>query len=138
MVGGRVGAAALAATDPADLQAAGLSRAKARSLRDLAERVTDGRLSFEHVASAGDAAAQAELETVRGVGPWSAQMFLLHHLRRPDVFPAADVGLLRAARSAFALAERPTPDEFARRAESWRPFRSYAAALLWTHGAAAG
>jgi DNA-3-methyladenine glycosylase II len=61
-------------------------------------------------------------------------MFLLHHLQRPDIFPAADVGLLRAAQSAFALAERPTGPELAARAEPWRPFRSYAAALLWSHG----
>lgn len=69
------------------------------------------------------------------MGPWSAQMFLLHNLRRPDIFPAADVGLLRAAQSAFGLAQRPTAAELAARAERWRPFRSYAAALLWAHGA---
>ena len=71
---------------------------------------------------------------MRGVGPWSAQMFLLHRLRRPDVFPAADVGLQRAAQSAFGLDRRPSADELADRAEPWRPFRSYAAALLWAHG----
>jgi DNA-3-methyladenine glycosylase II len=91
-------------------------------------------LSFERLAQSDDATAQAELDDVRGVGPWSAQMFLLHNLRRPDVFPAADVGLLRAAESAFGLAQRPTGVELAARAERWRPFRSYAAALLWAHG----
>lgn len=118
-----------------DLRAAGLSRAKGRSLRDLAERVQDGHLSFERLAASDDDAAQTQLEGVRGVGPWSAQMFLLHSLRRPDILPAADVGLLRAAQSAFALAQRPTADELSARAERWRPFRSYAAALLWAHGA---
>ena len=107
-----------------------LSAAKAKSLRDLAERVADGRLSFERLARSDDAAAEAELAAVRGDSPWSAQMFLLHHLRRPDVFPASDVGLLRAAQAAFALPERPTAAELAERAEPWRPFRSYAAALL--------
>jgi DNA-3-methyladenine glycosylase II len=115
------------------LRAAGLSGAKSASLRDLAERVLDGRLSFERLAGLDDAAAQAELEEVRGIGPWSAQMFLLHFYRRPDMFPAADIGLLRGAQSAFGLSERPSADELAARAERWRPYRSYAAALLWAN-----
>jgi DNA-3-methyladenine glycosylase II len=125
---------ALLATAPERLRAAGLSGAKARSLHDLAERVLDGRLDFDRLGRADDAAAQEELELVHGIGPWSAQMFLLHRLRRPDVFPAADVGLQRAAASALGLAQRPTADELAARAEPWRPYRSYAAALLWAHG----
>lgn len=131
---GKVAPAQLVDASVDNLRAAGLSGAKARSLRDLAERVLDGRLSFERLAASDDATAQDELDEVLGVGPWSAQMFLLHHLRRPDVFPAADVGLLRAAQSAFVLAQRPTTAELAERAEHWRPFRSYAAALLWAHG----
>ena len=76
-----------------------------------------------------------DLEKV-GIRGWSFGGYLaaMAVLRRPDVFPAADVGLLRAAQSAFVLAQRPTPDELAARAERWRPFRSYAAALLWAHG----
>jgi DNA-3-methyladenine glycosylase II len=138
---GRIGArapggvtpAGIAAIEIGDLRAAGVSTAKARAIRDLAERVADGRLSFERLAAAGDEAALAELQAVRGIGPWSATMFLLHHLRRPDVFPAADVGLQRGAQAAFGLAERPTADQLALRAERWRPYRSYAAALLWAH-----
>jgi DNA-3-methyladenine glycosylase II len=130
---GRVDAAGLLAVSPSDLRAAGMSRAKARSLQDVAQRVLDGRLDFKRLARSDDAAAEAELQAVRGVGPWSSQMFLLHHLRRPDVFPATDVGLLRGAQSAFALATRPTPVELAERAERWRPFRSYAAGVLWAH-----
>ena len=126
--------AALIAAPPEALRAAGLSGAKGRSLRDLSERVLDGRLDFARLARSDDAAAQDELEHVLGVGPWSAEMFLLHHLRRPDVFPVADVGLQRSAQSAFGLAARPTPPELGARAESWRPLRSYAAALLWAHG----
>jgi len=130
-LGGTVGPAEVIAVPEEALRAAGLSGAKARSLRDLAERVLDGRLDFERLARSDDVTAQAELEAVRGIGPWSAQVFLLHHLRRGDIFPAADIGLLRGAQSAFALAARPTAVELARRAERWRPFRSYAAALLW-------
>jgi DNA-3-methyladenine glycosylase II len=117
-----------------ELRAAGVSAAKARALLDLARRVLDGRLSFARLERSDDATAQAELDAVRGIGPWSAQMFLLHNLRRPDVFPSADVGLMRAAQSAFALPSRPTTAELEQRAEGWRPFRSYAAALLWAHG----
>jgi len=135
MLSGTIQAAAIVARSADELRAAGLSRAKAQSLRDLGERVSDGRLSFQRLARSDDATAQAELEEVRGVGPWSAQMFLLHSLRRPDVFPAADIGLLRAAQSAFGLPQRPTAPELARRAERWRPYRAYACALLWAHGA---
>ena len=133
-LGGAVDPSRIVASPVDELRAAGLSAAKARSLRDLAERIVDGRLSFDRLARSDDASAQAELDAVRGIGPWSAQMFLLHHFRRPDIFPAADVGLLRAAQDAFALAARPTSVELGERAERWRPFRSYAAALLWTHG----
>jgi DNA-3-methyladenine glycosylase II len=131
-VGGRIEAARLLAADPVDLRAAGLSGAKVSSLLDLAQRVVDGRLDFTRLAHSDDLTAQAELQQVRGVGPWTAQMFLLHRLRRPDVFPAADLGLLHGAQVAFGLSVRPTPDELAERAERWRPLRSYAAALLWT------
>jgi 3-methyladenine DNA glycosylase/8-oxoguanine DNA glycosylase len=134
LLGGTIDPPSILGASLDDLRAAGLSGAKARSLVDLASRVADGRLSFERLAASDDTTAQAELDDVRGVGPWSAQMFLLHHLRRPDVFPAADVGLQRAAQSAFRLDQRPTPDELAQRAYPWRPFRSYAAALLWAHG----
>ena len=133
-LGGAIEPARLVAVPAEELRSAGLSGAKARSLHDLAERVLDGRLSFARLAAAADDGAQAELDAVRGVGPWSAQMFLLHHLRRPDVFPAADVGLQRAAQGAFDLPARPSADELAARAERWRPFRSYAAALLWAYG----
>lgn len=132
-LGGAVAPEPVLALSGDDLRAAGLSGAKAASLRDLAERVLDGRLSFARLAGSDDATAQAELEAVRGVGSWSAQMFLLHSLGRPDVFPAADAGLLRAAQAAFGLDRRPTADELAARAERWRPFRSYAAALLWAN-----
>lgn len=133
-LGGGLDPGILAAVQREDLRAAGLSGAKARALQDLAERVVDGRLDFDRLAHSDDTTASAELQSVRGVGPWSAQMFLLHHLRRPDVFPSADIGLLRAARTAFALAQRPTPTDLEARAEAWRPFRSYTAALLWAHG----
>lgn len=134
LLGGAVDPAALVATPVERLRTVGLSGAKARSLRDLADHVSDGTLSFDALARHDDATAQTMLTAVRGIGPWSAQMFLLHHYRRPDIFPEADIGLVRSAQSAFALPARPTPSELRTRAEPWRPFRSYAAALLWTQG----
>jgi non-heme chloroperoxidase len=131
LAGGAISPPAIAAAAPEDLRAAGLSTAKARSVEDLAARVLDGRLSFARLAADDDDAARVELEAVRGIGPWSAQMYLLHQLRRPDVFPAGDVGLQRGAQSAFGLDVRPSADDLAARAERWRPLRSYAAALLW-------
>lgn len=134
LLGGGLEPAQLVLTPVEELRAAGVSNAKARSLRDLAERVADGRISFKKLAGADDATAEAELRAVLGVGPWSAQMFLLHYYRRPDILPMADVGLLRAAQSAFSLPARPAAEELGTRGERWRPFRSYAAALLWAHG----
>lgn len=115
------------------LRATGLSGAKAHSLQDLARRIADGRLNLEALATADDATVQTTLQAVFGIGPWSTQMLLLHHYRRPDIMPTADVGLLRSAHSAFALPERPSPQWLEKRSQSWRPFRSYAAAVLWAH-----
>jgi DNA-3-methyladenine glycosylase II len=131
--GGTIKPAGILELPAEELRATGLSGAKTGSIRDLAGRVLDGRLGFDRLAVSADLTAQAELEAVRGVGPWTAQIFLLHHLRRPDIFPADDVGLLRGAQLAFALPVRPAADVLLLRAEPWRPFRSYGAALLWAH-----
>jgi DNA-3-methyladenine glycosylase II len=133
LLGGRLEPALVVATGVEDLRGAGLSGAKARSLHDLGRRIVDGRLNLESLATADDSTLEAELREVLGIGPWSAQMFLLHYYRRPDVMPAADVGLLRGAQSAFALRQRPSAEELSRRAQEWRPYRSYGAALLWAH-----
>lgn len=133
LLAGRVAPRTMIAAAIDDLRAAGLSGAKARSLQDLAGRIVDGRLDLESLATADDATVATELQAVLGIGPWSAQMFLLHHYRRPDIMPSADVGLLRSAQSAFVLPERPSPQWLETRAQPWRPFRSYAAALLWAH-----
>jgi len=117
---------------PAALRGAGLSRAKVAAFHDLAERVVDGRLAFDRLAAGGDEAVLAELTAVRGIGPWSAQMFMLHELRRPDVLPAADIGLRKAAQALFALEAVPRPNELAELGRTWAPYRSYAAALLWS------
>lgn len=138
LFGGHVTAAALAGTDEASLRAIGLSGAKARALRELGAELLSGRLDLDELALMPDGAAEARLMALRGLGRWSAQMFLLRALARPDVFPAGDLGLRRGIESLYALNEIPSVPEAARRALAWSPYRSYAAKYLWLHYARAG
>ena len=132
LLGGTISARALAEATVDELRRAGLSVAKARALHELGERVARGSLSLESLRELDDAAAQAELVALRGIGPWSAQMFLLHELRRPDVFPAGDVGLRTALARLDGLDKAPDIKQAQQRAQIWSPYRSYAAAYLWT------
>jgi DNA-3-methyladenine glycosylase II len=131
--GGRTPAPAdLLADDPQALQvAAGLSRAKVASLRDLAEHVQDGRLHLEALDRLPDDDVKAELAQVKGVGPWTADMFLIFHLGRPDVLAVGDLGLRRAAMIEYRQRQLPSPERFTRLARPWRPWRSVASWYLW-------
>ncbi len=120
----------LAATD-ARLRAAGLSRQKIGYARDLAERVAAGALPLERIARLPDAEALAALTQVKGVGEWTAQIFLLFRLGRPDVLPASDFGIRRAVMLAYGLDDMPAPREVARIGAPWRPHGSVAAWYLW-------
>lgn len=131
-LGGAISADALARQTEDGLRAVGLSRAKARAVIELGQRIVAGEVDLDGLAALDDAAALERLVALRGIGPWSAQMFLLHELRRPDVFPAGDVGLRDALTRIEGRDSLVGIDEIARRAEAWAPFRSYAAALLWT------
>lgn len=135
---GRIDAAALAQIDEASLRQIGLSGAKARAVRELGSELISGSFSFDALEPLSDPEAEARLLALRGVGSWSAQMFLLRGLGRPDVFPAGDLGLRRGIESLYALPELPSVAEAAERALAWRPYRSYAAKYLWLHYAAAG
>jgi DNA-3-methyladenine glycosylase II len=136
-LGGRIDATRLANTDEAELRLVGLSGAKARAVRELGVEVASGRLSFDEIAAMSDEQAEARLVALRGIWAWSAQMFLLRALGRPDVFPAGDLGLRRGIESLYALRKMPSIPEGAERALAWRPYRSYAAKYLWLHYAAA-
>lgn len=136
-LGGRIDAAALAAADEATLRAAGLSAAKARAVQALGEAVASGSLDFGALEVMSDAEVEARLVALRGIGTWSAQMFLLRSMGRPDVFPAGDLGLRRGIESLYALREMPSIAAAAARALAWSPYRSYAAKYLWLHYAAA-
>ena len=111
--------------------AAGLSRAKVGFLRSLAEHVLDGSLELERLDELPDEEVIAELVAVKGLGPWTAHMFLMFHLGRPDVLPVGDLGLRRAIKDRYSLAELPSPAEMERLAEPWRPYRTLACLYLW-------
>jgi len=128
---GRVAPDVLVRTDQATLEAAGLTRQKARYLRDLGSAVAGGALDVDALVDSDDALVRARLCAVPGIGPWTADVYLLMALRRPDAWPAADIALAAAVRQAKRLPERPDPVAMERIAEPWRPWRAVAARLLW-------
>ena len=128
--GGLTPAGVLAATD-ADLRTVGLSHRKVEYVRDLAARVEDGRLDLKALRRLDDDEVVAAISAVRGLGRWSAELFLLFHLRRPDVFPAGDLVLRHGIRDLYGLELTPPEPEARRLAERWRPHRSLAAMYLW-------
>jgi DNA-3-methyladenine glycosylase II len=119
--------------DPDELrQAAGLSHAKVAYLRSLAEHVVNGTLGLERLDQLPDEEVIAELVAVRGIGVWSAHMFLMFHLGRPDVLPVGeDLGIRRAIMLRYELTELPAAAEMERIAEPWRPHRTLACRFLW-------
>jgi DNA-3-methyladenine glycosylase II len=120
------------AEDPEALRAAaGLSRAKVVFLRSLAEHVVDGRLELERLEELPDEQVIAELVAVKGLGEWSAHMFLMFQLGRPDVLAVGDLGIRRAVERAYELPDLPSSAELVELAEPWRPHRSAACRLLW-------
>jgi DNA-3-methyladenine glycosylase II len=121
----------LAGVDPERLRAAGLSWAKVRYVQDLAARVADGRLDLEALRQLNDEDVIATLTEVKGIGRWTAEMFLIFHLGRPDVLPVDDLGFREAAMRLYRLPERPDAETLTALGERWRPYRSVATRLLW-------
>jgi len=120
------------ADDPDELRAAaGLSRAKVGFLRSLAEHVISGELELERLDSLPDEEVIGELVAVKGLGLWTAHMFLMFHLERPDVLPVGDLGIRRAIERAYGLAALPLAPELERLAAPWRPYRTLACRYLW-------
>jgi DNA-3-methyladenine glycosylase II len=113
------------------LRKAGLSNAKVEFLRDLAAHVRDGRLDLKRLATLSDEDITAELIAVKGIGLWTAEMFLIFHLGRLDVVSAGDLGIRRAIQIAYGLEELPGVEEVERIAEPWRPHRTLACLYLW-------
>jgi DNA-3-methyladenine glycosylase II len=115
------------------LRSAGLSAAKIRTLRATADAATDGTLAIDRLDRLDDAAVHEMLCAVKGIGPWTADIYIMFCLGRADAFAIGDLALQIAAGHAAGLANRPTPAELAGMAERWRPWRGVAARLLWAY-----
>lgn len=133
VVGGvdRLSPASLLAADPLALRAAGVSRPKISYLRDLAQHIEQGRLDLHALKHRSDAEVIAAITAVKGFGVWSAEMFLMFCLNRPDVFPVGDLGIVKGVQHLHGMKRRPKPRTMTRLAEAWRPYRSVACWYLW-------
>ena len=123
--------------DPQALRDAGLSWPKVNYVRDLAEHIADGELDLGSLPQLSDAEVVAELTRIKGVGVWTAEMFLIFHLGSPDVLPVGDLGIRRAVQIAYGLDDLPDPERLEQIGEPWRPHRSLASLYLWESLAAA-
>jgi DNA-3-methyladenine glycosylase II len=123
-------ASVLAVPDQA-LRDAGLSWGKVRYVKDLAQKVADGEVHLESISQMTNEDAVAELVKVKGIGRWTAEMFLMFSLARPDVMAVGDYGLQSAIKRLYSLSDLPKPAQMQELAEPWRPFRSYASLYLW-------
>ena len=130
--GGRMPSPAeLLALDPADLKTVGLSRMKVEYLRSLAEHIVSGQLQVDHLHTLSDDEVRTQITASRGLGRWTADMFLLINLERPDVLPIGDLGIRSAVQRLYRLDHLPTPGEVETIGEKWRPNRSLASFYLW-------
>ena len=131
MPDGRPDASVLMSLTDEQYRSVGMSRQKMAYLRDLAERVLGGTLDLDALDRFSDDDVAVALSKVKGIGRWSADMFLMFRLHRPDVFPVGDLGIVTAIRKSYRLRKAPTADRMRRIAEAWRPYRSVACWYLW-------
>ena len=131
LFGGIPTPAAVALVDDAQLRAVGLSSQKIRYIRDLCSRVADGSLTLEKVNELSDEAVIQSLTQIKGIGRWTAEMFLMFRLHRPDVLPVDDLGILKAVQRAYGLRKLPRAERLTKIGEPWRPYRSVACWYLW-------
>jgi DNA-3-methyladenine glycosylase II len=122
----------LLAADPDEIRAAGLSRPKIAYLRDLAQHVEDGTLELDRLDELPDEEVSAQLTAIKGLGQWTADMFLMFHLRRPDVLPVGDQGIRRAVQVEYRMRKLPDPKRLEKVARPWRPHRTLACLFLWS------
>lgn len=121
----------LLAADEDELRSVGLSRPKIRYLRDLADHVLAGDIDLDSLHALSDEEVSARITAVKGLGRWSADMFLMFYLGRPDVLPVGDLGIRRAVERVYDLPAMPDPDALHALAEPWRPHRTLASLYLW-------
>jgi DNA-3-methyladenine glycosylase II len=124
-------AADIDAMTDAQLRAAGLSGQKVSYLRDLSARLADGRLNLAELDALDDERVIERLTAVKGFGRWTAQMFLMFRLHRPDVLPVGDLGIVTAMQRVYRMRKKPTPERMLKIGEAWRPYRSVASWYLW-------
>jgi DNA-3-methyladenine glycosylase II len=122
---------ALASLTDEQMRSVGMSRQKIAYFRDLTAKILSGALPLDAIDELGDEDVIAALTQVKGIGRWSAEMFLIFRLHRPDVLPVDDLGIVTAVKNVYRLRKRPTADRIRRIGESWRPYRSVASWYLW-------
>jgi len=115
------------------LRTLGVTRQKASYCVNVADEILDGRIDLKAIARMADDEVVEALTRIKGIGPWTADVYLLMALRRPDVWPPGDVALIHTVRKVKRLRERPSTSELSEIAEAWRPYRSVAARMLWQH-----
>jgi DNA-3-methyladenine glycosylase II len=120
----------LAALSDEQMRAAGISRQKAGYIRDLCEKVSSGAVPLDALETMTDEEVADALTKIKGIGRWSADMFLMFRLHRPDVFPIGDLGIINAVKKVYRL-RKPTPDRLRKLGDSWKPYRSVASWYLW-------
>jgi len=128
--------AAVAHVSDEQLRAVGLSGQKVKYIRDLCARILDGSLNLDTLTSLPDDEVIDALTSVKGIGRWTAEMFLMFRLHRPDVLPVGDLGIVKAVQRAYRLRALPTPARLTKLGEAWRPYRSVACWYLWASLAA--
>ncbi len=131
--GGEVTPGAVAGLDAPALKAAGVSRQKAGYCQEIARRILDGTLDLKALGRADDDTVRERLTSIRGIGPWTANIYLMTALGRPDVWPEGDLALAAAARQVKKLRERPDARRLREMAADWAPWRTVAARILWHH-----
>jgi len=129
--GGRLTPEGILKLRPVRMRTLGLSGQKTAYIRDLARHARDGRVAFEELARLSDEAVIERLTEVKGIGVWTAHMFLIFALRRPNVLPTGDLGIRNAIRKAYGLLELPKPAEMETLSQPWRPYRTVASWYLW-------
>src|SRR5689334_10197729 len=115
------------------LRGLGVTRQKSAYLLHLAESIVSGRLNFRGLARLSDDQVLGQLMGIKGIGLWSANIYLLMAMRRADIWPAGDLALAVAVRELTGLSERPSPEQLEQIAEQWRPYRAVAARMLWQY-----
>jgi DNA-3-methyladenine glycosylase II len=128
---GRLTPEAVLRLRPAKLRAIGLSKQKIQYIRELARRTVSGKLDLAALTEASDDEVYARLTALKGIGPWTVQMFLIFALGRPNVMPSADLGIRAAVRRVYSLDEMPKPAEVDERARKWHPYCTVASWYLW-------